>query len=167
MKNEEKNKENEIHPKYEYISYFGTTQKLVTRLTSPKYISEVKTSSKKNDFQNNYLKYKIQLETPEVFDYRNLNDFRNKKYLEKIQKEKKMEKSLEQELKEKNERMNDFKEKSKESFSKIFESNIRNFEKKVENALKKRNIIDNKLTNLFDVSRKIYEKAFETIKMDK
>lgn len=164
MKNKEKDNENEIYPKFEYVSYFGITHKLITKLTSPKYNSEVKSSS---DLDKKYLKSKIQLETPEIFDYSNPNDYRNKKYLEKIQKEKKIKKSFEQELNEKNEELNNVREKSKKSFSKIYDIKFRNFARKVENAFVKQKIINTKLTNLVDIDRKIYEKDFDSMKSNK
>ena len=164
MKNKEKDNENEIYPKFEYISYFGITHKLITKLTSPKHNSELKSSS---DIDKKYLKYKIQLETPEVFDYSNPNDYRNKKYLEKIQKEKKIKKSFEQELIEKNEELNNVREQSKKSFSKIYDIKFRNLARQVENAFAKQKIINTKLTNLVDIDRKIYEKDFDSMKLNK
>ena len=164
IKNKEKNNENEIYPKFEYISYFGITHKLITKLTSPKYNSEVKSCS---DLDKKYLKYKIQLETPELFDYANPNDFRNKKYLEKIQKEIKIRKSFEQELNKKNEELNNIREKSKKSFSKVYDSKFRSFAKKIEDAFVKRKIINTKLANLIDIDKKIYEKDFDSMKSNK
>ena len=114
-----------------------------------------------------YLKYKIQLETPELFDYANPNDFRNKKYLEKIQKEIKIRKSFEQELNKKNEELNNIREKSKKSFSKVYDSKFRSFAKKIEDAFVKRKIINTKLANLIDIDKKIYEKDFDSMKSNK
>ena len=156
MKNEDKNSD-EIFPKFEYVNYFGTTQKLITRLTS----NNKNNSKEKNYFNNNYLKLKLKLKSPDLIDYENFDDYRNKKYIEQIQKKIKNKKKLEQEIIDDNkEFFKNLKEQVKINYEKLVENNKRSFDKYIYGALVEKNIIDNKLDNLIEIDKKIYENDF-------
>ena len=156
MKNEDKNSD-EIFPKFEYVNYFGTTQKLITRLTS----NNKNNSEEKNYFNNNYLKLKLKLKSPDLIDYDNFDDYRNKKYIEQIQKKIKNKKKLEQEIIDDNkEFFKNLKEQVKINYEKLVENNKRSFDKYIYGALVEKNIIDNKLDNLIEIDKKIYENDF-------
>ena len=156
MKNEDKNM-NDIFPKFEYVNYFGTTQKLITRLTS----NNKNNSEEKNNYNNNYLKLKLKLKSPDLIDYENFDDYRNKKYIEQIQKKIKNKKKLEQEIIDDNkEFFKNLKEKVKINYEKFVEINKRSFDKYIYGALVEKNIIDNKLDNLIEIDKKLYENDF-------
>ena len=156
MKNEDKNSD-EIFPKFEYVNYFGTTQKLITRLTS----NNKNNSEEKNYFNNNYLKLKLKLKSPDLIDYDNFDDYRNRKYIEQIQEKIKNKKKLEQEIIDDNkEFFKNLKEQVKINYEKLVENNKRSFDKYIYGALVEKNIIDNKLDNLIEIDKKIYENDF-------
>ena len=156
MKNDDKNSD-EIFPKFEYVNYFGTTQKLITRLTS----NNKNNSEEKNYFNNNYLKLKLKLKSPDLIDYDNFDDYRNRKYIEQIQEKIKNKKKLEQEIIDDNkEFFKNLKEQVKINYEKLVENNKRSFDKYIYGALVEKNIIDNKLDNLIEIDKKIYENDF-------
>ena len=153
IKNEEKNSE-EIIPKYEYISYFGIMNKIITKFTSTKY-----NKNDEKNFQNKYLKLKVQLKSSDFADYENEDDYRNKKYIKEIQKKTK------NKLKEKNklEKIS----KRKKGNADVYKERSRNFSELVNGALEQRKEITNRLENLIDIDKKIYEKEFDNIKSGK
>ena len=149
IKSEEKNSE-EIIPKYEYISYFGIMNKIITKFTSNKY-----NNHDENNFQNKYLKLKVQLKSSDFADYENIDDYRNKKYIKEIQQKKRIK------LKEKY-KLEKLKKEKKETD--VYKERSRNFSELVNGALEQRKEITDKLENLIDIDKKIYEKDFENIK---
>ena len=159
IKLEEKNSD-EIIPKYEYICYYGIPNKIITKLTSAKLYSE----NDKN-FENQYLKSKVQLKTPPDFDdCENMNDYRNKKYIKQIEQKNKMQKLLEEELKDKNE-MKNIVQRSRRDKEKYRERN-KTFEEMVNDAFRRRNEINKKLEEAVDADKKIYEREFEKMQKE-
>ena len=160
------NNPNDKFPKFEYINYFGITHKLITGLTSNN-----KNNSEENELNNNknkYLKLQLKLKSPDSFDYENIDDFRNKKYIEQIQKEIKIKKQIDKEIiEEKNERIKNFNEKARKGYRNILENNQKYFAKFINDVINKKNMIDNKLEHLIEIDKKINDNDFDNIKSNR
>ena len=163
IKNEDKNMK-EIFPKFEYINYFGITHKLITRLTS----NNKNNSEEKNNNKNKYIKLQIKLKSPDLLEYQNFDDCRNKKYIQKIEKKIKNKKKLEKEIIDENkEFIKNMSEQTKKSYKKIVENNKRFFDKYIYGVLVEKNMIDNKLNNLIEIDKKVYGDDFDNLKSNK
>ena len=156
-KKEDKNVK-DIFPKYEYVNYFGITQKLITRLTS----DNKNNSEEKNNNNSKYIKLQIKLKSPDLLDYQNFDDYRNKKYIQKIEKNIKNKRKLDQEINDEHkEFIKNLKEQTKKNYIKIAEKNIRFFDKYINGALVEKNFIDNKLNKLIEIDKKAFGDYFD------
>lgn len=148
----------EIFPKYEYISYFGVDNKIITKLTSSKYDTE----DEKKD--NNFLKLNIESRVPPDFaNYENIDDYRNKNYIKQIQLKKKKKinnKGL-------NSNIISLSKRSRKGYEVVFKEKNKSFEELVNNAFEQRNDITKQLANLINEDKKVYERQFELIKSEK
>ena len=117
---------------------------------------------------NMYLKLQLKLKSPDSFDYENIDDFRNKKYIEQIQKEIKIKKQIDKEIiEEKNERIKNFNEKARKGYRNILENNQKYFAKFINDVINKKNMIDNKLEHLIEIDKKINDNDFDNIKSNR
>ena len=115
-----------------------------------------------------YLKLQLKLKSPDSFDYENIDDFRNKKYIEQIQKEIKIKKQIDKEIiEEKNERIKYFNEKARKVYRNILENNQKYFAKFINDVINKKNMIDNKLEHLIEIDKKINDNDFDNIKSNR
>ena len=110
----------------------------------------------------------MKLKSPDSFDYENIDDFRNKKYIEQIQKEIKIKKQIDKEIiEEKNERIKYFNEKARKVYRNILENNQKYFAKFINDVINKKNMIDNKLEHLIEIDKKINDNDFDNIKSNR
>ena len=110
----------------------------------------------------------LKLKSPDSFDYENIDDFRNKKYIEQIQKEIKIKKQIDKEIiEEKNERIKNFNEKARKGYRNILENNQKYFAKFINDVINKKNMIDNKLEHLIEIDKKINDNDFDNIKSNR
>ena len=115
-----------------------------------------------------YLKLQLKLKSPDSFDYENIDDLRNKKYIEQIQKEIKIKKQIDKEIiEEKNERIKNFNEKARKGYRNILENNQKYFAKFINDVINKKNMIDNKLEHLIEIDKKISDNDFDNIKSNR
>ena len=110
----------------------------------------------------------MKLKSPDSFDYENIDDFRNKKYIEQIQKEIKIKKQIDKEIiEEKNERIKYFNEKARKVYRNILENNQKYFAKFINDVINKKNMIDNKLEHLIEIDKKINDNDFDNIESNR
>ena len=152
-KTENKKDTKEFLPKFEYISYSGTTNKVITKLTEKNY--EPKEEKK--------LKLiKIKFKSPYLINYENEDDYRNKKYIKILEYKRKKTRDNENKpiLYKETKKLNEL---NKKGLNEVRKIKNKSFHELVNNVFEQKDKITYKLTNLINFDKKLYEKDFEAI----
>ena len=163
------NNHREIEPKFEYIDYFGSSNKLITKLTT-NYKNNDNNNSEKpyiyninDNYKNNELNYNFELyqnlRKLKLIALKDTYEYKNRKNIKKLQNKKSNEKILEEEKLRQNGKTNII-ELSKKGFDKLRNDRIRNFSHLINNTIKKHNVVTKKLNEIIELNKQNYIKEY-------
>ena len=162
----------EIEPKFEYIDFLGTPNKIITKLTT-KYkndddnnnnnkeksdIYDIKDNNINNELNDNLDFYK-NLRKLKSIALKDTDDYKKRQYIKDLQKRKSNEKVLEEEKLKQNGKENII-ELSKKGFDKLRSDKIRNFSHLINNTIKRHNIVTKKLNEIIELNKQNYIKEY-------
>ena len=169
--NKNLNNHQEIEPKFEYIDFFGTPNKIITKLTTNYKINnnDKNDFKKKSDFyndnnkKNNELNSNLELHKNlrylKSIALKDTDEYKNRNYIKKLQKKKTKEKALKEEILKQNGKENVI-ELSRKGFDKLRSDKIRNFSHLINNTIKKHNIVTKKLNEIIELNKQNYIKEY-------
>ena len=158
-----------IEPKFEYIDFFGSPNKIITKLTTnyknndnnskeKPVICDINDNNKINELNYN-LEFHKNLRNLKSIALKDTSEYKNRKNIKKLQKRKSNEKILEEEKLKQNGKTNII-ELSKKGFDKLRSDRIRNFSHLINNTIKKHNIVTKKLNEIIELNKQNYIKEY-------
>jgi hypothetical protein len=158
-----------IEPKFEYIDYFGSPNKIITKLTTnyknndnnskkKPVICDINDNNKINELNYN-LEFHKNLRNLKSIALKDTNEYKNRKNIKILQKRKSNEKILEEEKLKQNGKTNII-ELSKKGFDKLRNDRIRNFSHLINNTIKKHNVVTKKLNEIIELNKQNYIKEY-------
>ena len=159
----------EIRPKYEYIDYLGTKNKVITRFTYSNLYNISAYNNKNDDIKNdinNDIQLNKKLKVSKIFALKDTEEYKNKNFIKILEKKNKSEKNKREIIKRPVRGIKQIIDISQKGFEKLKKYRIKQFTGIIDNAFKEHKTVMKEMDKIIEKTKELYQQNYEQIDID-